>query len=150
MTHTTTIEIDFDVHKTIETNRNSFTETPNDVLRRLLGIEVKASLKVIENGKPYTYQHMQIPHGSEAIMTYNGVDYTARIEDGFWITQDGQRHKSPSGAASGIAVTKSGGKTKLDGWGYWRIKKPGSSDYIALMALWNASEKAHKARTAGN
>lgn len=148
MTKTSTIEIDFDVHKTIETNRNSFTETPNEVLRRLLGIDVKASLKVVENGKPYIYLHMQIPHGSEAVMTYNGVDYTARIEDGFWITQDGQRHKSPSGAASGVARTKSGGKTKLDGWAYWRIRKPGSSDYIGLTALWEASVKANKAHTA--
>ena len=148
MSQTSTIAIDFDVHKTIEINRNSFNETPNDVLRRLLGIEIKADLKLVENGKPYTYQHLQVPHGSEAVMTYNGVDYTARIEDGFWITQDGQRHKSPSGAASAIAVTKNGGKTKLDGWAYWRVKTPDSADYIGLTALWSASAKANTKQSA--
>jgi hypothetical protein len=34
-----TIEIDFDVHKRIELERTSFTETPNAVLRRLLSID---------------------------------------------------------------------------------------------------------------
>lgn len=142
MTDTTTIEIDFDVHKTVETNRKSFTETPNDVLRRLLGINAPAALTTAATGKPYRYMHMELPDGSEARMHYNGVEYTARIDDGFWITQDGGRHKSPSGAASGIAVTKTGGKTKLDGWAYWHVKKPGSPDFISLTALWEASKKA--------
>ena len=33
------IDIDFDVHKCIESARRSFEETPNDVLRRLLNSE---------------------------------------------------------------------------------------------------------------
>ena len=34
------IDIDFDVHKKIELERRSFMESPNDVLRRLLALEV--------------------------------------------------------------------------------------------------------------
>ncbi len=140
MSGTTTIEIDFDVYKTIETNRNSFAEKANDVLRRLLGIDAP-NLKVMPTGKPYTYQHMELPHGTEARMTYNNVAYTARIENGFWITEDGQRHKSPSGAASAVAITKDGGRTKLDGWTYWYVKKPGSPDFIHLTDLWKATKR---------
>lgn len=140
MSDMTTIEIDFDVHKAIEINRNSFAEKPNDVLKRMLGLGQPA-LQAVPGGKSYTYQHLELPHGTEARMTYNNVDYTARIEDGFWITEDGQRHKSPSGAASGVAVTKNGGKTKLDGWTYWWVKTPGSPDFIFLNDLWKASQK---------
>ncbi|MGH6978251.1 MAG: hypothetical protein ACRED4_03000, partial [Brevundimonas sp.] len=61
---TTTIEIDFDVHKTIETNRTSFAETPNDVLKRLLAI-APPNLQKELIGKPYTYQSLALPHGSE-------------------------------------------------------------------------------------
>ncbi|MFN6935404.1 MAG: hypothetical protein ACK4NZ_09650 [Tsuneonella sp.] len=140
MTATTTIEIDFDVHKTIELNRSSFAETPNDVLRRLLGL-TNAPAQATTTGKSYKYQNLELPHGTEARMTYNNVGYTARIDNGFWITEDGQRHKSPSGAASAVAVTKSGGRTKLDGWGYWLVKKPGSSDFIQLNDLWKAAQR---------
>ena len=140
MSETTTIEIDFDIHKFIETNRSSFAESPNDVLKRMLGLS-PPRLNVAHGGKPYTYQYLELPHGTEARMTYNNVDYRARIENGFWITEDGQRHKSPSGAASGIAVTKKGGKTKLDGWTYWWVKTPGSPDFVFLNDLWKASQK---------
>ena len=72
----TTIEIDFDVRKAIEANRDSFAETPNDVLKRMVGLGAPA-LKLVPAGKPYTYQHLELPHGTEARMTYNNVDYRA-------------------------------------------------------------------------
>ncbi len=37
MKRTTTIDIDFDVHRAIEANRTGFEQTPNDILRGLLG-----------------------------------------------------------------------------------------------------------------
>ena len=46
MAEVRTIEIDFDIHKLIETERRSFAESPNMVLRRLLNLgEAKDSLK---------------------------------------------------------------------------------------------------------
>ena len=41
MSEIATIEIDFDIHKRIEMERQSFTESPNDVLRRLLGLAAR-------------------------------------------------------------------------------------------------------------
>ena len=38
-----TIKIDLDVHKLIETERLSFSEAPNDVLRRLLGLSTRTT-----------------------------------------------------------------------------------------------------------
>jgi hypothetical protein len=45
MSATRSIEIDFDVHKLIEQERVSFSDTPNETLRRLLGIETLVSDK---------------------------------------------------------------------------------------------------------
>lgn len=36
---TTKIDIDLDVHRTIEANRTGFEQTPNDILRELIGLE---------------------------------------------------------------------------------------------------------------
>lgn len=139
-----TIEIDFDIHKAIETHRTSFEETPNDVLRRILQLgesKKNSFLKGEEAGRSYTYQYMELPHGTEARMSYNGQQHLAHIENGFWITEDGQRHKSPSGAARHVAVTRSGGKTNLDGWKYWEARKPGSTDWTSIQHLWEQAQK---------
>ena len=45
MTETCAIAIDFEVHKTIENARRGFSETPNEALRRLLGIDTTRSAK---------------------------------------------------------------------------------------------------------
>ena len=45
-----TIEIDFDVHKAIEAERQSFSEVPNAVLRRLLKLGPGASVMPTANG----------------------------------------------------------------------------------------------------
>lgn len=140
MSNFRSIDIDFEVHKVIEANRRSFSETPNEVLRRLFDISA-APTDDTANRKPYTYHSMELPHGTEARFTYNNVEYSARIEDGFWITENGERHKSPSGAASALAVTREGGKTKLDGWSYWHVRKPGSTDWLQINDLWKASRK---------
>ena len=45
------IDIDFEVHKCIETERKGFDETPNDVLRRLLKLGEGAPPRPAGNGK---------------------------------------------------------------------------------------------------
>jgi hypothetical protein len=67
-------------------------------------------------------------------MEYNGRQHTGIITDGEWLVE-GKRFKSPSAAAGGIAVTKDGNRTSLDGWIYWHVKRPGDSDWIAIREL---------------
>ena len=143
-----TIEIDFDVHKLIETERRSFDESPNDVLRRLLRLgEISClpppststsaspeSAPRFVAGRPWMDEGLTLPHNTLLRMTYSGHTYEGQIINGQWAV-DGQTFDSPSGAASGIAITRKGTKTKLDGWIYWHVKRPDDTQWIALDSL---------------
>jgi len=131
-----TIEIDFDIHKLIEAERRSFSETPKDVLRRLLKIpkaeQVAASsdARKVATGS-WQGDGVELEHGTELRMEYNKKNYSGRIINGSWVVE-GREFSSPSGAASGIALTKKGKPTKLDGWGYWYVKRPGTDNWTRL------------------
>jgi len=137
MTELRTIEIDFDVHKKIELERSSFAESPNEVLRRLLKISGQSptlSEALVNAGRPWSGKGVTLPHGTALRMEYNGRQYTGVIKDGEWVVE-GERFKSPSAAAGGVAVTKDGKHTRLDGWVYWYVKRPGDGDWITIREL---------------
>lgn len=134
-----TIEIDFDVHKVIEAERRSFSETANTVLRRLL--RLPESDNAFEpapassgNEKAWSEKGVTLPHGTEVRMSYNGQLYEGQIRDGKWVIGN-KEFNSPSGAASGIAVTKRGKRTRLDGWMYWEVLIPSESNWTPLKIL---------------
>ena len=136
-----TIEIDFDVHKRIEAERKSFAEAPNAVLRRLIGIGAAPSQAPAPvnggsgNGRrAWSGKGVILPHGTELQMDYNGRHHTGIIENGEWLVE-AKRFKSPSASAGGVATTKDGNRTSLDGWIYWRVKRPGDTGWIAIKQL---------------
>lgn len=142
MTDYQSIQIDFEVHKRIESERRSFSETPNAVLRRLLKIggEPPASQPThIAQGRAWSSHGVTLRHGTELRMEYNGRQYVGAIDDGSWLI-DGQRYNSPSHAAGSVALTKAGKHTKLDGWIYWHVKRPGENRWIAISALRDAAQ----------
>jgi hypothetical protein len=128
-----TIEIDVAVHRAIETARHSFSETDNDILRRLLRIS-SVSTASTPPKRSWSWKGVTLPHGTELRMTYNGQEYIGQISNGKWVVG---RHEfnSPSGAASGVAVTKDGSKTKLDGWKLWYVKRATDTDWVLIDAL---------------
>ena len=133
------IEIDFDVHKKIEAERKGFSDSPNDILRRLLdlGEASKPSSQIspqTNGGRAWQGKTVSLPHGTQVRMKYNGTQYKGLIDDGQWLVE-GERYGSPSAAAGGVAVTKSGNKTSLDGWIYWEVLKPGESQWIDIKQL---------------
>jgi hypothetical protein len=141
MTEFRTIEIDFQVHKRIEAERNSFAETPNAALRRLLQIRGEppkatppSSSNPASESRAWSGEGAILPHGTALRMDYNGRRHTGGIDNGAWIVE-GKRFKSPSGAASGVAITKDGQHTRLDGWIYWYVKRPGDTDWIPIEQL---------------
>lgn len=133
-----TIEIDFDVHKLIESERASFSETPNAVLRRLLKLgavsapPAKPLASASKTG--WTGKGVMLPAGTELRMEYRGREHRGIIENAAWVVE-GKSFKSPSAAAGGVAMTKSGGRPSLDGWKYWQVKRPGDDRWIALGSL---------------
>jgi len=139
MSNLRAIEIDFDVHKAIEAARSSFEETPNDVLRHLLKIEARPiqpepAHTLATQYRAWIGKGVSLPHGTTVRMEYNGRSHAGTIDDGAWLVE-GQRFSSPSGAAGGVAVTKSGGKTLLDGWIYWEVRRPGDVRWMKLNKL---------------
>ena len=130
------IEIDFEVHKKIEAERASFSETSNTVLRRLLRLSgPEPILPVLETaGRSWSGKGVTLPHGSQLRMEYNGRVYVGEIRDGVWCVE-GQEFKSPSAAAGSVAVTKSGKHTSLDGWIYWQVKRSGDTRWIGIKDL---------------
>jgi hypothetical protein len=130
MTQLRAIEIDLDVHKLIEAQRLSFDETPNQALRRLLGLDdagtspAPASLTTDSLKSSWSAMGVVLPHGTALRMSYNGRHQEGQIIDGEWIV-DGKAYNSPSGAAGSTSITRSGKKPNLDGWKYWEVKRPG-------------------------
>ncbi len=134
-----TIEIDFDVHKAIENERRGFDESPNDALRRLLGLPQGKSVPAknsaaIEKRKDWADKGVVLPHGTQLRMEYSGRTHAGEIVDGEWVI-GGMKFDSPSGAASGVALTKKGKRTKLDGWKYWFVRRPSEAQWIFLENL---------------
>ena len=136
MSELRTIEIDFDVHKIIELERTGFSETPNEVLRRLLKVNGPLPTKPTTEpaGRPWSGKGVTLSHGTELRMEYNGRQYTGAIENGEWVVE-GKRFRSPSAAAGGVAVTKNGKHTNLDGWIYWYAKRSGDTEWVAIKQL---------------
>lgn len=197
------IEIDIDVHKTIELNRQGFSESPNDVLRRLLRIDSKqfpgfpeyvkseepplsetsksggqflkrsskhthsegrkrskksGGKRVVKDdvdrgqwphvahgsrlveetpnkiGRSWWGKDVELPHGTELRMRYNGRKYTGIIHNGGWLVE-GRAYESPSAAAGGVARTTGGRQTLLNGWKYWDVKRPSDANWIPINRL---------------
>ena len=136
------IEIDFDIHKLIETERRSFDEPPYVALRRLLGLpDLEPSvenLKVssLDDGQPWSDSGVEVPHGSLARMKYNyGRElYEGQFLDGLLVV-NGQKFRSLSTAASELA-----GKS-LNGWLYWEAQFPGTRIWRRLGDLRDRARK---------
>ncbi|HEY5081640.1 MAG TPA: hypothetical protein VII91_06925 [Bauldia sp.] len=135
------IEIDFDVNKSIEMERRGFEETPNDVLRRLLSLGPAPASQPINSSAAHEAHYggwegegVVLPNGTIARMIYNKRSYEAQIKDRLWWV-NGRFFASPSDAASTVGVTKKGEITSLNGWLYWQVKRPGDADWIRIEEL---------------
>lgn len=107
------IEIDFDVHKRIEMERTSFAETPNAVLRRLLGID--DSWLRTEDGVQWSC--LSWPYHQQYLGRRRSV-----IQESVGRCERARSHKK-------------GKLTILDGWMYWTVRRPGDIDWIRLAHL---------------
>ena len=113
------------MHRCIETERRGFNESPNDALRRLLKLGVPTVSSTASPSPPvkrkgWSDKAVTLPHGTAIRMRYNGRTYEGQIVDGSWAIGT-QKFDTPSGAASGIVVTKKGNRARLDGWIYWQV-----------------------------
>lgn len=146
------VDIDFDVHKRIELARESFSETPNAVLRRLLGLDISTALPRevgSEAMRAWSGKGVMLPHGTRVRMDYNGRTHEGEILDGWWLVE-GDRFSSPSAAAGGVARTKDGQRTNLDGWLYWWVLTPGKKAWAKLSEMRASQNRASGVSTEGD
>jgi len=133
-----TIEIDFDIHRLIQLERRSFDEPEYAALRRLLKLG-PPNVEVLHDAetrsmRPWSKSGVTLPHGTELRMEYNGILHLGRISDGFWEVE-GNREKSPSGAASAVARTRDGSPVNVNGKAYWHVRRPGDTDWTPYSDL---------------
>jgi len=136
-----TIKIDFDIHQMIELERRGFEEPEYFALRRLLNLgspkdEQKSEPETTGAmaGRSWNGKGVELPHGTELRMEYNGRVSRGQIDNGMWIVE-GERATSPSKAAKMVNVTKEGNKPSLNGWVYWEVKRPNDSRWRRLEGL---------------
>lgn len=137
-----TIEIDWDIHRLIESERRGFDEPPYLALRRLLNLPEPASaglatnLASIGSGRPWVEDGVEIPHGSRARMSYQHgrQQYEGVFLNGALLV-NGKSYTSLSAAANAVAVTKDGSKTQLNGWNYWEVQFPGEAKWRSLREM---------------
>jgi hypothetical protein len=145
MEHLQRIEIDWDIHKLIETERRSFDEPPYIALRRLPKLpEFRPApafspvSRSLGTRVRWTDGAVAVPHGSLARMEYDRGSqvYEGQFSDGKLIV-NGHAFDSLSAAANALAVTKDVKKTSLYGWNYWMAQFPGEAKWRSLKDMRN-------------
>ena len=152
---TRTIEVDFDIHKMIESGRRNFDETDNDVLRRLLKLpdSVTRIPESSNNGGSETaYRYgsqawrskgVELAHGTKLRCRYPGVDAHGEIRNGRWCI-DGDVFSSPSNAACHFASRARERSMSVNGWLYWDVKRPTDMAWVPLASLRSRVERRQR------
>lgn len=169
------IGIDVEIHRIIESARQSFDEDATDILKRLLKadsgrVTIANMDKVDETRKANVEQArareaapiidrtpggrrrewqsegVAVPHGTPARFVYQRGKQT--IEGTFLngdLVVDGKRYSTLSEAANSIARTRGGKQTRLNGWAYWQVRMPGTERWQTMADLRDGA-KALKAK----
>jgi hypothetical protein len=141
------MDVSFDIHKRVEMERRSFDEPPHVALRRLLGLpEVQPSAEnenaPVADGKPWRDGHVEVPHGSDARMSYGRgkQEFAGKFLDGKLVVE-GRSFNTLSEAASSLAVTKYGDHPSLNGWNYWEVRFPGETEWRSMTKMRQEARK---------
>ena len=127
------IDVDFDVFQLIVLEKRGFDESDNVALKRLIGL-CNSPLDQIQPPEPWHDEGVELPEGTMLKMTYSGVEHRGTVTGGKWKFGD-ECYNTPSGAASGIARTKAGAKTRLNGWKCWFVNRPSDTTWVLLDKL---------------
>ena len=140
-----TIEIDFDVHRAIEAERQGFHDTPNAVLRRLLqlgpapaepgeGFADAPMALLAPPERAWVWKGLELPHGTELRLSYAGVEARGQVLGGE-LNFSGASYRSPSPAVARAVETARGDKVQVNGWKHMDARRPGDDRWIPLDEL---------------
>jgi hypothetical protein len=126
----TAIEVDFEVFKILTSRRETEATTYNEVIRDLLGLRKEKRSGPAAAAKGATYKRVFFPDGTQFEANYKGRRYTAHIRDGAWIDGlDGKVRTSPSHAVNKLTGTS------VNGWRFWRCKRPNETGWTLMDKL---------------
>jgi hypothetical protein len=135
------IPVDLEVYKALEAQRLTFSESHNDILRRVLGLPAKSSTNgheaAVEDVVVWRRKGVRLPKGTRWRMSSASGEQNGNVVEGGF-QYKGEVISSPSRLASNIYRTKSGKKTNLNGWRYVEVKRPGDADWTMLSSLLNS------------
>ena len=138
------IEIDFEVWKSLTQRRVNENHTYNEVLRELLNLDSTTELmtpveSILEgssgpkglgfgliSASGFSSRDLFLPNGTLIKATYRQRAYTAKIENGRWIDEDGIVLSSPSSAAHRVTGTS------VNGLRFWQAKRPTDNAWYRL------------------
>lgn len=133
------IDIDLEVYKAIESRRQSFEESQNDILRRELRVrddegelgqeaETTAPSSDLRGRGIFLSGGVVLPAGTELRLRYQGQERLAEVRNGrIWL--NGTPFGTPSGAA--MSVTKN----HVNGWRLWQVRRPDDTEWLTLDSL---------------
>lgn len=150
-----TIEIDFDVHRMIEAERQGFHDTPNAVLRRLLQLDpapaepesgfADAPMALLAPPeRPWVWKGVELPQGTELRLNYAGVEARGHVVEGR-LNFSGAGYRSPSPAVARVVETARGDRVRVNGWKHMDARRPGDDRWIPLDEL-----RTHESRGPGD
>ena len=128
-----TIEVDFDVYKTLTSRRPTEDVSENDVLRELLGLSPKrhrvdSPVTASSDANDWIVKGVRFPASTEFRANYKGQTWLGRVERGA-LTVNGKRFETPSAAA--VFVTKN----PTNGWTFWECRLPGQASWQIIKGL---------------
>jgi len=124
----TQISIDLDVYKAIQQNLKSFNDTPNQVLRRILGLPKTEEKSFMPQREGMYIKRAFLKDSLRLRKRFKGRMLEAIVENGT-ILYDGKPYPSPSGAA--VAATG----TSVNGWRFWEYLDDTSGVWKSLDVL---------------
>ena len=87
-----------------------------------------------EDAASWSGKGVVLPEGTRLRMTYGSAEHNGVVVGGKWEVE-GERYNTPSQAASSVARTRRGEKTRLNGWKLWHVKRPSDASWIFLDRL---------------
>jgi hypothetical protein len=134
-----TIDIDFEVYKALTVRREVESDTYNDVVRGLLGLQrskasaTAGSAKANGANKAWVSKGVMFPEGTEFRANYKGQMKTARIKNGRLVL-DGKGASSSLSHAARLVTN-----TSVDGWTFWEVKRPADIEWRKSSELRNGA-----------
>lgn len=136
-----TLEVDFDVYKTVTARRANESVTENDVLRELLGLPPKQQPPGVQpaasspptaptgtSPEDWVVKNVRFPLGTDFRASHKGRTHTGRVHGGALVV-DGKSYASPSAAA--VAITGNA----VNGWRFWECRFPSKATWQLIEGL---------------